>query len=51
MRLPAFLQSGTAQAMVTGAVLVLSHLGWLFLPNEAAVAIESAFRALPAARP
>jgi len=51
MKLPAFLQSGTVLAMVTGAALVAAQLGWLFLLNEASIVIESAYKALPAARP
>lgn len=50
IRLPEFLQSGTALAIITGVVLVLVQLGWLALLNEASTAMEGAYRALLAAK-
>ena len=51
VRLPAFLESGTAVAVFTGIALVLAQLWWLGLLNEASIAMEAAYKALPAARP
>jgi hypothetical protein len=50
IKLPAFLQSGTVLAIVTGVALVAAQLFWLALLNEASGAMESAYQSLLAAR-
>ena len=51
VKLPAFLESGTAVAIFTGIALVLAQLCWLALLNEASIAMEAAYKGLAAARP
>jgi hypothetical protein len=50
LRLPSFLESGIALAVITGLALVAAQLGWLALLNEASIALETAYRSL-ASRP
>jgi hypothetical protein len=49
IKLPAFLQSGTVLAIVTGVALVAAQLCWLALLNEASGALEGAYQSLLAA--
>jgi len=51
VKLPAFLESGTAVAIFTGIALVLAQLCWLALLNEASIAMEAAYKGLAVARP
>ena len=48
IKLPAFLESGTVLAIVTGVALVLAQLCWLGLLNEASISLADAHRALRA---
>lgn len=46
LRVPAFLESGTVLAVITGIALVLAQLCWLALLNEASISLAEAHRAL-----
>lgn len=48
LKLPAFLESGTVLAVVTGIALVLAQLCWLALLSEASISLADAHRMLRA---
>ena len=46
LRVPRFLESGTALAIATGVILVLTQLWWLGLLNETSIALADAFKTM-----
>lgn len=51
LKVPAFLESGVVIAVCTGVALVLAQLCWLTLLDEASLAMEAAYGALPRVGP
>ena len=49
LRVPTFLESGIALAVVTGIAVVAAQIGWLTLLNEASIALQGAYQSLAAA--
>jgi hypothetical protein len=50
LRVPTFLESGVALAVITGIAVVVAQLGWLSLLNEASIALKGAYEAFGARR-